>query len=110
MIVGPGRGGGGTLAIFADSASAYRQVGSLVLPWAAYNVNQGEVRPTAGNLDSDHWTEVMGCIGRYPGPGGYLRVFDNVVTSSSTGRWIRYVNGTYNLTNGETFPTVGQFR
>lgn len=110
ILAGTGRGGLGTVTIFADRAGGFKRIGALDVPWSSYNASVGDARPSAGNLDADVFGEVVVGLGRFPSNGGWLYVFDNVTTGSRGGRWVRYVNGAYNTTNGETWPAVGQLR
>lgn len=110
IIVGPGSGGAGALHIYGDSARGFARIGGLTLPWSVYAAQSGEARPAAGNLDSDGLAEVVVGLGSFPSAGGFLRVFDNVITGSTQGTWIRYPTAAYNSANGETWPAVGQIR
>ena len=112
VVLGPGRGGEGRLYVFADRSGGFSRTGALSVPWGVYASSIGEARPAGGNLDADASAEVVVGLGAFPGAGGgFLYVFDDVTAGGSVGgRWIRYVNGSYNSTNGETWPAVGQVR
>jgi|GEM_PF-4505342 len=57
IVVGCSRSG--VAYVFDDASKDYALLGTLTVPWKAYNEGCGEVRPAAGDLDGDGKDEVV---------------------------------------------------
>ncbi len=107
IVSGLGTGGGGWLSVFNDHETTSHPQSWLRVDWDSYNSSNGESFPACGDLDGDGKAEIV--VGLGLGGGGWIQVFDDASTGYTSLGWQRLDWGSYNATNGETHPTIGQF-
>jgi hypothetical protein len=90
--------------VFDDAEAGYGHVAWPQVKWGAYNSASGETRPACGDIDRDGRDEIV--VGLGQGGLGYLEVFDDAVTGHVHVAWPRVQWGSYNTTNGGTWPAV----
>lgn len=105
IVVGLGEGAGGWFAIFDDLAAGHALMTWKRVSWSAYNAGRGETRPAIANIDGGSYSEIV--IGLGPTGGGWLELFDDAGAGFAPLTWLRSSYGSYNESNGETFPAAG---
>ncbi len=102
---GPHLRDGGRFAIHGGAENAYGPNGWGLLPWPTYNAGGGGVRLATGDVDGDGLDEVVVGLGR--GSNGWVAVLDDAARGYRLLSWIQVTWPTYNASNGEVFPAVG---
>lgn len=107
--IGPYPQNGGWAAVLDDAQAGFALRRWIRMSNYYYNMRNGETWPACGDVDGDGRAEMI--LGPGPTTGGYsgyVEVFDDLLTSSttaiarvSTGRYI------YNYYNGEVRPSCG---
>ena len=105
IVVGLGAGGQGWIAIFDDSAHGYALLRWVQLPWPAYNLLNGAIWPTAGDIDGDGRAEIVAGLGNMG--QGFIAVFEDSANGYAFRTWRRIGWPWYAETqSGETHPAI----
>jgi hypothetical protein len=104
IVMGLGSGGAGWLEVFDYGVGGATHRAWVQVRWGSYNGEDGQVRPTCGDLDGDGRDEIV--VGLGPSGGGYLEVLDDASTGYGHLAWPRIHWQARTSTNGETWPGV----
>jgi hypothetical protein len=108
ILIGLGKGGGGSVEIFDFVLGQVKHKEWLILDWADYNEINGETRPVCGDIDVDDKDEIIVGLGRCEYSeeieGGRFAIIDD---DYSVLGWGQVDWDDYNEINGETRPACG---
>jgi hypothetical protein len=119
LVLGLGPGGAGWVQVLDDALNGFAPLsgtpsadGWLQVPWAAYNVANGETRPAVCELDASGRGQIV--LGLGSGAGGWVHLrgdaasgFAALPETPSSGGWLPVSWTAYNDASGETFPACG---
>jgi hypothetical protein len=106
LVLGPGVGGGGWLAVLDDEEAGHALLAWLRVPWPEYQGSNGSLYPAVGDVDGDGRAEIVVGLGSQDG-AGWFAIFDDAQAGFEFLGWRRVSWPAYNQTNGETRPAVG---
>lgn len=104
LVIGPGRGGDGWIAILDDAQHGYALLRWIQVPWPSYNAANGLVWPAVGDIDGDGRAEIVAGLGE--GAEGWFAIFDDASLDYRLVRWRQVGWPAYNAARGETRPAV----
>ena len=108
ILIGLGQGGMGIIEVFSISGNQLKHYAWMASSWDEYNLAQGEVRPTSGDLNGDGKDDIIlgfGPIADNPEiPGGTYEILSG---SGEHMAWGEVGWNDYNQLNGESRPVIG---
>jgi hypothetical protein len=114
LVVGLGPGSGGWLRVFGDLSSSLAPApgtptagGWLRVSWTTYNDSVGTTYPAVGDIDGDDRAELVVGLANNPPNGGWLQVFEDLVSGISHKSWARIAWPPYNSSAGLARPAIG---
>jgi len=96
---------GGWIRVLDDAPAGFTHMRWVRPGLPSYNVLNGEIRPSCGDVDGDLRDEIV--VGYGNGGNGWVRVLDDAIVGHRHLNWLAVGWTSYNTANGETRPACG---